>query len=42
MIIFYALRDTIHRHTGGLEILVDIKDFFQPIHRHTGGLEKLF
>jgi len=30
----------IHRHTGGLEIIIILKHKKIVIHRHTGGLEK--
>ena len=35
-----VVRVFIHRHTGGLEMLVWLRLFFAGIHRHTGGLEK--
>ena len=31
---------TIHRHTGGLEITLNLLRKYRLIHRHTGGLEK--
>ena len=30
---------TIHRHTGGLEIVEHLEELTDYIHRHTGGLE---
>ncbi|CAC9632782.1 hypothetical protein [uncultured Gammaproteobacteria bacterium] len=30
---------TIHRHTGGLEMMPAHQEILRSIHRHTGGLE---
>ena len=33
-------KNAIHRHTGGLEMLLLLRLLMLKIHRHTGGLEK--